>query len=150
MTQARLRLLGRWLLGPAAVATFAGVELRGNGTAVAAAGAYFVLAVTQISIDVWARWQLHRARHRLAVLRSERTRGEHSDPHRRSLTGRFDRKLSRLERACKPMPPSLGGVMRAQVFAVPPILRLPPFFLPQQGDVALECSGPPREWIECV
>ncbi len=79
MTQARLRLLGRRLLGPAAVATFAGVELRGYNAAIAAAGAYFVFAVTQISVDVWARWQLRRARHTLALLRSERTRGEHSD-----------------------------------------------------------------------
>jgi hypothetical protein len=73
LAQARLRMLGRVLLGPAAVATLASIELRKYGAFTTAAGAYLTFAVTQISLDLWARWQRQLARRRLDLAR-ERSR----------------------------------------------------------------------------
>jgi hypothetical protein len=73
----RLRLLARSLIGPAAVATFAGIELRGYGALGAAAGAYVVFVLAQLAVGLWARRQLELARRRLALARqrSKRTTG---------------------------------------------------------------------------
>jgi hypothetical protein len=48
----------------------AGIELARFGVFIAAAAAYLVFAVAQVTVDMWVRWQCRRAKRRLAALRN--------------------------------------------------------------------------------
>lgn len=69
-----LRAVLRLLIGPLAVAAFAGVQLARYGIAAAAIGAYVTFLVSHHAVRLWARYRLHRARKRLAALRESRRR----------------------------------------------------------------------------
>jgi hypothetical protein len=64
------QLVGRMLLGPIAIGTFAGLELAGRGAVTAGIGAYTTFVAAQLAVVFWGRWQLHRARLRLAAVRA--------------------------------------------------------------------------------
>ena len=64
------RLVLRLVIGPAAVASFAAVELRRDGHLAQAAGAYLAFTASIFLISAWGRWQL-----RLIKRRLDRTRG---------------------------------------------------------------------------
>jgi hypothetical protein len=64
--------VGRLILGPLIVAVVTGVELARYGVLTAAAAAYFVFAVTQVTVDAWTRFQLRQARQRVALRRDGR------------------------------------------------------------------------------
>jgi hypothetical protein len=68
------RLVGRMLLGPIAVGAFTGTELSGRGALTAAIGAYTAFVAAQGAVVLWGRWQLHRARLRLAAVRARTDR----------------------------------------------------------------------------
>lgn len=65
----RARVLLRLLVGPIAVAVFAGIRLAPYGAFTLAAGAYFTFTVAQGAILVWGRYQLRLARRRAAARR---------------------------------------------------------------------------------
>jgi hypothetical protein len=67
------RGLLRLIVGPVAVAIFAGIRLAPYGAVTAAAGVYFTFVVTQAATMFWGRYQLHRARG-LAAARRRLTR----------------------------------------------------------------------------
>lgn len=69
-----LRSLMRTIVGPLAVAIFGGIALSGWGLPVAALFAYGAFVGAQLAVMVWSRWQLHRARARLAAARARRGR----------------------------------------------------------------------------
>ncbi len=68
------QLVGRMLLGPIAAGTFAGIELAGRGAVVAGIGGYTTFVAAQMAVVFWGRWQLHRARLRLAAVRARSDR----------------------------------------------------------------------------
>ena len=68
------RLVGRMLLGPMAVGAFAGIELGGKGAIMAGVVAYTAFLAAQGAVVFWGRWQLHRARLRLAAVRARSDR----------------------------------------------------------------------------
>jgi hypothetical protein len=63
------RAVLRLIVGPLAVAIFAGIRLAPYGALTAAAGVYFTFVVAQAAIVLWARYQLRRARSRAAARR---------------------------------------------------------------------------------
>jgi hypothetical protein len=62
----------RLLVGPLAVAIFAGVQLAPHGHATAAFGAYLTFLASQAAVMLWARYRLRRARKLLAASRQSR------------------------------------------------------------------------------
>ena len=52
------------------IGAFAGIELAGRGVFTAAIAAYGTFVVAQLAVVYWGRWQLHRARLRLAAARA--------------------------------------------------------------------------------
>ena len=69
-----VRLAGRMLFGPLAVAVFAGAELAQRGAVAAIVGGYTAFAAAQWAVVFWGRWRLHRARRHLAIVRARRHR----------------------------------------------------------------------------
>jgi len=65
-----LRLIGRMVVAPVGIGAFAGIELAGRGVFTAAIAAYGTFVVAQLAVVYWGRWQLHRARLRLAAARA--------------------------------------------------------------------------------
>jgi len=65
-----LRLIGRMVVAPVALGAFAGIELADRGVFAAALAGYTVFVVTLLAVVYWGRWQLHRARLRLAAARA--------------------------------------------------------------------------------
>jgi hypothetical protein len=64
-----IRAVCRMLLGPLAIAVLAGAEFAGHGAGVASLAAYLAFVAAQTAVRFWGRWQLRRARARLAVAR---------------------------------------------------------------------------------
>jgi len=64
-----IRAVCQTLLGPLAIAVLAGVEFAGRGAGVAGLAAYLAFVAAQTVVRFWGRWQLRRARARLAVAR---------------------------------------------------------------------------------
>lgn len=61
------------LLGPFAVAVFAGVGIaKVAGTTAAGIGAYLTLIAAEAAVVLWSRYHLRLARHRLDRLRASR------------------------------------------------------------------------------
>jgi len=65
-----LRVIGRLVVAPVAIGAFAGIELVGRGVFMAAVAAYTTFVVAQLAVVYWGRWQLQRARARLAAARA--------------------------------------------------------------------------------
>lgn len=65
-----LRLIGRMVVAPVAIDAFARIELAGRGVLTAAIAAYTTFVATQLAVVYWGRWQLQRARVRLAAARA--------------------------------------------------------------------------------
>ena len=59
----------RMVLGPLVIAIVAGVEFAGRGAGSAVLAGYVSFVAAQWAVRTWGRWQLHRARARLAVAR---------------------------------------------------------------------------------
>lgn len=69
----RLRLLSRrLLLGPFAVAIFAGLQLGSYGTLAAALGAYATFVTAEAAVIGWDRLRLRRARKQIDAFRARR------------------------------------------------------------------------------
>jgi len=64
-----IRGVSRMLLGPLAIAVVAGIEFAGRGAGVAVLAGYVSFVAAQTAVRLWGRWQLRRARARLAVAR---------------------------------------------------------------------------------
>jgi len=64
-----IRGVGRMVIGPFAIAVLAGSEFAGRGAGVAILAAYLAFLGAQTAVRFWDRWQLRRARTRLAVAR---------------------------------------------------------------------------------
>jgi hypothetical protein len=62
----------RLVLGPLAVAVFAGIQLAPHGRATAAFGAYLTFLACQAAVVAWTHHNLRRAHKRLAAWRSSR------------------------------------------------------------------------------
>ena len=65
-----IRGVCRMVLGPLVIAGVAGVEFAGRGTGVAVLAGYMSFVAAQFAVRFWGRWQLRRARARLAVARA--------------------------------------------------------------------------------
>jgi hypothetical protein len=63
----------RVIIGPLAVAAFAGFELRLDGKFAATAGAFCVFAICVFALGLWGKIQLERTRRRLHSLRNRRS-----------------------------------------------------------------------------
>ncbi|HEY8792475.1 MAG TPA: hypothetical protein VIL96_06310 [Gaiellaceae bacterium] len=63
----------RVIIGPAAVAGFAGFELPQAGTFAAVAGVWCVFAICVFALGTWGKIQLERSRRRLHSTRSRRS-----------------------------------------------------------------------------
>jgi hypothetical protein len=63
----------RLIIGPTAVAAFAGFELRHAGTFPAIAGAWCVFAICVFTLSAWGKTQLARTQRRLQIRRSRRS-----------------------------------------------------------------------------
>jgi len=63
------RGLCRMVLGPLVIAAVAGVEFADRGAGVAVLAGYVSFLAAQWAVRIWGRWQLRRARARLAVAR---------------------------------------------------------------------------------
>ena len=67
-----LRAFSAVVLGPSAVAVFAGAELHPYGLTAEAVGASVTFLVAQAAVLSWSRYRLWRARRRLAAFRASR------------------------------------------------------------------------------
>jgi hypothetical protein len=65
-----LRAVGRMFLGPLLVGVLAGIWSAGRGAGVATLVGYASFLAAQTAVRFWGRWQLHRARVRLASARA--------------------------------------------------------------------------------
>jgi hypothetical protein len=63
----------RLIIGPTAVAAFAGFELRHAGTFPAVAGAWCVFAICVLALGAWGKIQIARTERRLRSRRSRRS-----------------------------------------------------------------------------
>jgi hypothetical protein len=68
------RPLLRRIVGPAAVALFAGFELRHAGALAALAGAWLVFAICVVTLTAWGKIHLARTERRLQARRRRRSR----------------------------------------------------------------------------
>lgn len=68
----RLLLLSRLLLGPLAVAIFAGFQLASYGAGIAVVGAYATLVTAEAAVLGWDRLRLRLARRRIDAFRARR------------------------------------------------------------------------------
>lgn len=64
-----VRGLCRMVFGPSVIAVVAGVGFAGRGAGVAVLAGYISFVAAQWTVRIWGRWQLRRARARLAVAR---------------------------------------------------------------------------------
>lgn len=74
LARSTLRTLASLVLGPLAVAAFAGAQLSPYGRTAEVIGAYLTFLASQAAVLLWARYRLHRARRRLAAFRASRPR----------------------------------------------------------------------------
>jgi len=65
-----IRAVGRMFLGPMAVGVLAGIWTAGRGAGFATLVGYLSFLAAQTAVRFWGRWQLHRARVRLATARA--------------------------------------------------------------------------------
>jgi len=63
-------MVGRMLLGPLAIGVLAGLMTAGRGAGFATLAGYLSFLAAQTAVRFWSRWQLHRARVRLATARA--------------------------------------------------------------------------------
>jgi hypothetical protein len=68
------RVLGALVLGPLAVAVFAGAQLHPYGRTAEAVGAYVTFLTAQAAVLAWSSYRLRRARRRLAAFRASHPR----------------------------------------------------------------------------
>jgi len=64
------KALLRMVVGPLVIAVVAGVEFAGRGSGAAVLAAYVSFVAAQSAVRLWGRWQVHRARMRLARARA--------------------------------------------------------------------------------
>ena len=64
-----VRAACRTVVGPLVIGVLAGVEFAGRGARVAILAGYLAFVTAQGAVRLWSRWQLRRARARLAAAR---------------------------------------------------------------------------------